>query len=54
LTFEVFKTHPDPIVRMRRIQGTLLGLGRYENMPKLQDRYKREVLDRLLAASLPL
>jgi len=47
LAFEVFKTHPDPAKRMRRIRRLLDGMGGYSSLPKLDGRYRREVLERL-------
>ena len=45
--FEVFKTHPDPRVRIEKIRAYLSGEGDYSALPKLQDRYQKEVLSRL-------
>ena len=47
LAFEVFKTHPDPRVRIEKIRGYLSSQGDYSALPKLEDRYRREVLARL-------
>lgn len=51
LAFEVFKTHPDPGVRIRKIRSYLQKmrgeLGDYSYLPQLQNRYRTEVLDRL-------
>ncbi len=47
LTFEVFKTHPDSRRRMEKIRGHLGTLGDYSGFPRLQDRYRRQVLARL-------
>ena len=45
--FEVFKTHPDPSVRVKKIRAYLGSQGDYSTLPKLQDRYQREVLSKL-------
>jgi len=45
--FEVFKTHPDPSVRIKKIRTYLKSHGDYSALPKLQDRYQSEVLSRL-------
>jgi len=47
LAFEAHKTHPDPALRISKIQSALRGLGDYESLPKLEDRYQREVLAKL-------
>lgn len=47
LSFEVFKTHPDPGDRIDKIRGVLLDLGDYTQMPRLADRYQAEVLSKL-------
>jgi predicted Zn-dependent protease len=47
LAFEVFKTHPDPDERIRKLRKTLKSLGGYDSMPRLDARYNREVLDKL-------
>lgn len=44
---ERYKTHPDPAERIARVKGVLRSLGDYAGLPKLRDRYGREVLDRL-------
>ena len=47
LAFEVFKTHPDPGVRIGKINGLLAQLGDYAGMPRLADRYRSSALSRL-------
>jgi predicted Zn-dependent protease len=47
LAFEVFKTHPDPGARIKDINAVLATLGDYSGMPKLADRYQKEVLNKL-------
>ena len=47
LRFEVFKTHPDPRTRIQKIRAYLGTLGDYARLPKLEDRYRAEVLARL-------
>ncbi len=47
LAFETYKTHPDPAERIAAVRGVLAGLPHYGNMPRLADRYKREVLSKL-------
>ncbi|MCK4374350.1 MAG: M48 family metalloprotease [Candidatus Brocadiae bacterium] len=44
---ERYKTHPDPAVRISKIQGVLRSLGDYSALPRLEDRYRREVLRKL-------
>jgi len=48
LAFEVFKTHPDPRARIRDLKEVLRDLGDYSAKPKLEARYQREVLAKLL------
>ena len=50
MRFEVFKTHPDPAVRVAKIKEAIGSLGNYSKMPKLADRYQREALARLTSA----
>jgi len=45
--FEFFKTHPDPGVRIRKVEEYLRTLGDYADTPRLRERYRRNVLDRL-------
>jgi len=47
IAFESYGTHPDPSERIANIRSVLARLGPYSGLPKLQDRYRREVLDRL-------
>lgn len=47
VAFEVFKTHPDPRTRIEKVREVLGSLGDYSAMPKLEDRYRREVLSKL-------
>jgi len=46
-SFEVFKTHPDPADRIKKIRRVLVDLGDYTQMPRLSDRYQKEVLSKL-------
>ncbi|MCK4282803.1 MAG: M48 family metalloprotease [Candidatus Brocadiae bacterium] len=48
MAFEVFKTHPDPGVRIEKIHAVLGALGPYSATPKLAARYQREALAKLL------
>jgi len=48
LAFETYESHPNPTLRVSKVRGVLRTLGAWENLPKLEDRYKREVLDRLM------
>ena len=48
MAFEVFKTHPDPGVRIEKMHAVLEALGPYSATPKLAARYQREALDKLL------
>lgn len=45
---ERYKTHPDPQVRIRKVEATMRSLGDYGGAPTLEDRYRREVLAKLL------
>ena len=47
LAFEAFKTHPDPSVRIAKIRAVMSPFGDVGGMPKLEDRYRREVLNKL-------
>jgi predicted Zn-dependent protease len=44
---ERYKTHPDPAVRIRKLSKTLVSLDGYAGMPKLDERYRMEVLAKL-------
>ena len=44
---ERYRIHPDPALRIAKIQAVLGSLGDYARMPVLDDRYRREVLSRL-------
>ncbi len=46
-SFEAHRTHPDPAVRISRIRAVLSELPGYGALPRLEDRYRREVLERL-------
>ena len=47
LSMENYRTHPDPQVRIAGITRYLQTAGDYSQLPKLEDRYAREVLARL-------
>lgn len=47
VAFEAHGTHPDPALRISKIESTLRGLEGYQSLPRLEDRYQREVLTRL-------
>jgi len=47
MAFEFFKTHPDPSVRIRKIQEYLRTLEAYEGLPRLAERYRANVSGRL-------
>ncbi|MBS3761912.1 MAG: M48 family metalloprotease [Planctomycetes bacterium] len=47
IAFEVFKTHPDPNARIDKIRTCLESLGHYQQRPELEERYNREVLQRI-------
>lgn len=44
---ERYKTHPDPALRIRKIQEALASLGGHAGLPKLEGRYRTEVLAKL-------
>jgi predicted Zn-dependent protease len=44
---ERYKTHPDPAVRLARAEAALAMLPGYAGLPKLAERYRREVLHKL-------
>ncbi len=45
--FEAHKTHPDPAVRLEKLRDSLATLGDYAGLPRLEERYEREVLGKL-------
>jgi predicted Zn-dependent protease len=47
LRMERYKTHPDPTVRVAKVEAVLATLGDYSRMPRLADRYRREVTEKL-------
>ena len=47
LSLENYRTHPDPGARIAGITRYLQTVGDYSYLPKLEDRYAREVLARL-------
>lgn len=47
LAFESYASHPDPVVRLGKVRGVLDALPGWSGLPKLEDRYRTEVLSRL-------
>ncbi|MCD6415090.1 MAG: M48 family metalloprotease [Planctomycetes bacterium] len=47
VAFESYKTYPDPAVRLRKLKWSLGELGDYSALPRLEDRYRREALQKL-------
>jgi len=44
---ERYKTHPDPALRIRKVQDALASLGGHAGLPKLEGRYRTQVLAKL-------